>query len=65
MIRPYVVRYSGLWLGGKAVVMANSVEEAKELVEKHPKTMEFTHVRVEKWYRKEFPCVIYGIKLWG
>lgn len=44
----FEVRYSGLWLGGKAIVWANSPEEAIETVRCDSATIEFTNVRVSE-----------------
>lgn len=46
--RMYEVVYDGLWLGGVAVVKAFDPEEARAIVESHPKTVEFKHVRVRE-----------------
>lgn len=37
-MKVFVVSYRGLWLGGKAVVLAESSEEALRLAEQHPET---------------------------
>lgn len=40
-MKMYKVEYCGLWLGGKAIVQANSPEEALALVEFDDRTMGF------------------------
>lgn len=42
----YRVDYEGSWLGGIAVVVAGSEEEAERLVEADPKTVDFKNVEV-------------------
>lgn len=41
VMKAFIVRYSGLWLGGKAVVLAESEIEAIELVGLHRSTINF------------------------
>lgn len=43
----YHVTYDGLWLGGTAVVLAESPDHAKALVAADPKTVSFKRVKVE------------------
>lgn len=40
----YKVRYSGMWLGGKAIVSADSAEQAIEMVRNDPNTANFSEV---------------------
>lgn len=40
-MKAFLITYEGLWLGGKAVVFAESGEEALALVEAHPETCFF------------------------
>lgn len=47
-VMPYRVGYEGMWLGGEAIVLASSAEEAIELVRKDNKTCLFNHVTVEE-----------------
>jgi hypothetical protein len=44
MLKTYIVNYSGLWLGGTAIVRAESEQEAIEEVRSHRFTTNFTHV---------------------
>ena len=48
MKKIYEVCYSGLWLGGHAIVCAESAEEAKLLIENDPSTVEFKNVVVNE-----------------
>jgi hypothetical protein len=47
-MKAYLVTYSGLWLGGEAVALANSAEEAIALVKSHPRALNFTDVQAEE-----------------
>ena len=38
-MRAWQVDYSGMWLGGTAIVLAESEDEALRLVEQHPGTV--------------------------
>lgn len=42
------VNYSGLWMGGVAIVIAETKEDAIEQVRNHRTTLEFKNVTVEK-----------------
>lgn len=42
------VTYNGSWLGGRAFVLANTSEEAFDLVKNHPDTLDFELVEVEE-----------------
>lgn len=44
----FVVNYKGLWLGGKAIVWADTEDQAIELVRQDPNTQEFTNISVEE-----------------
>jgi len=44
----YLVRYSGLWLGGEAFVFADNESEALEKVKNDKRTSNFTEVKVKK-----------------
>lgn len=44
----FVVTYSGLWLGGKAIVFAENEEQALSLVREDPTTVEFENVTIEE-----------------
>lgn len=57
-LNPYVVNYDGLYTGGCAIVMAESDEEAKNLVQDHHNTINFKDVDVFKC--KSGPGVIYN-----
>lgn len=46
-MRVYVVSYRGLWMGGQAVVLADSPEQATEMVRTHPDTVGFEDVKVQ------------------
>ena len=46
-MKAFVVRYNGLWLGGKAVVLAEDENEAKQLVRQHRLTVDFEDVEVD------------------
>lgn len=41
MLSVYLVKYKGLYMGGKALVKAENAEEALSLVENDPKTINF------------------------
>jgi hypothetical protein len=41
MMSAYLVTYTGLWLGGKAIVIAKSKAEALQLVQNHSETVSF------------------------
>jgi hypothetical protein len=43
-LNAYKVTYKGLWLGGKAVVLAHTHGEAIELVRKHKNTIAFENI---------------------
>lgn len=43
----YRVTYEGLWLGGKAIVIAANEEDAIELVRQHKNTVRFNKVNAE------------------
>jgi hypothetical protein len=43
----YLVTYKGLWLGGKAIVIAENQDHALQLVKDHETTGRFTSVTVE------------------
>ncbi|URC22461.1 hypothetical protein KAMAJI_00330 [Serratia phage vB_SmaM-Kamaji] len=45
-VRPYAVRYDGLWLGGKAIVLAQNEGEAERMVAEHQNTVSFKDVEV-------------------
>lgn len=47
-MKVFEVRYDGLWLGGKAIVIAETKEEAIELVRNHSSTISFEDVRVNE-----------------
>lgn len=47
-LSPYIVHYDGLWTGGNAVVLAESDEDAKDLVREHSSTVNFKDVDVFK-----------------
>lgn len=42
----YTVDYCGSWLGGRAIVVADTPEQAMELTEDHPDTMNFKDVTI-------------------
>lgn len=42
------VNYSGLWMGGVAIVIAETKEDAIEQVRNHRSTVEFENVTVEE-----------------
>ncbi|WDR22140.1 hypothetical protein PJM41_0055 [Salmonella phage vB_SenS_UTK0009] len=42
------VNYSGLWMGGVAIVIAEAKEDAIEQVKNHRSTIEFENVTVEE-----------------
>ncbi|EJT0117313.1 hypothetical protein NVX19_003589 [Salmonella enterica] len=42
------VNYSGLWMGGVAIVIAETEEDAIEQVKNHRTTLEFKNVTVEE-----------------
>lgn len=44
----FKVNYSGLWLGGIAIVVAETAEEAVELARNHRSSIEFENVTVEE-----------------
>tara|TARA_R110000851_G_scaffold108264_1_gene229396 strand:- start:436 stop:621 length:186 start_codon:yes stop_codon:yes gene_type:complete len=44
----YLVTYSGLWLGGEAIVFAEYELEAVALVENDDRTVRFTSVKAEE-----------------
>lgn len=44
----FEVNYDGMWLGGAAIVVAETAEEAIELVKNHSSTVSFENVRVEE-----------------
>ena len=51
----YEVSYHGLWLGGVAIVIADSEEEAIELVNQDSATVAFTNITtkvIQKGYAK-------------
>lgn len=43
----FKVTYNGLWMGGVAIVVAETPEQAIELVKNHKDTIEFNRVDVE------------------
>lgn len=47
-MKVFEVRYDGLWLGGKAIVIAETKEEAIELVRNHSSTISFEDVMVNE-----------------
>ncbi len=55
----YEISYKGLWLGGIAVVAADSEAEAIELVRADPGTCGFSDVAV-KQILVPGPCVLYN-----
>lgn len=44
----YEVTYSGLWLGGVAIVFAETPEDAVKLVGEHQWTINFTNVSADE-----------------
>lgn len=44
----FKVNYSGLWLGGKALVLAEDEEQAISLVREDSHTVEFKNIVVEE-----------------
>lgn len=42
------VDYKGLWLGGTAIVIAETAEEAIELARNHRSSIEFENVTIEE-----------------
>lgn len=44
----FKVNYRGLWLGGTAIVVAETAEEAIELARNHRSSIEFEGVTVEE-----------------
>ncbi|AXC43152.1 hypothetical protein [Salmonella phage S124] len=44
----FKVNYRGLWLGGTAIVIAKTEEEAIELARNHRSSIEFEDVTVEE-----------------
>ena len=60
-MRPYLVTYKGLWLGGKAVVMATNKEHAERLAKEHPSTIDFEKVSVDEIECEgDGACVLYN-----
>ncbi len=48
MLKLYKVSYEGLYMGGMAIVKAESEEEAKSMVESDERTVSFNDVSVIK-----------------
>jgi hypothetical protein len=59
-MKAFLITYDGVWLGGKAVVLAETKEEAIELVKNDEQTVEFNDVQVEQELDIKFPCVFYN-----
>lgn len=47
-MRAWIVRYRGMWAGGRAVVLAETEEEARDLVQAHRHTVNFKDAEVEE-----------------
>lgn len=45
-VKLFEVRYNGSWLGGQAFVLAESPEQAEEMVRNDPSTLDFFKVTV-------------------
>lgn len=58
-MKAYEVSYNGSYLGGHAVVLANSAEEAIQLVKAHPSTCNFNYPKeAHKPEAREITCVL-------
>ena len=56
----YIIEYKGLWMGGVAVVLANSARQAIELVREDPASVNFTEVEVVGLASINHPKVVYN-----
>jgi hypothetical protein len=59
-MKAYYITYDGIWLGGKAVVLAESEDEALDLVKNDKATIEFTDVGVEEVHDLTEAVVLYN-----
>lgn len=59
-MKQWLVTYDGLWLGGKAVVVAASQQEAEELVRNHKSTVKFNNVFTAELGELSESCVLYN-----
>jgi hypothetical protein len=56
----FKVTYKGSWLGGRAIVIANDEQEARDLVSAHRGTVEFKQVEVEDYGEVTQGSVLYN-----
>ena len=56
----YHVIYSGVWLGGKAVVLAKSRKGALRQVREHSKTVGPENMEVKEVFGLDKPVVVYN-----
>jgi len=59
MLKAYHITYDGLWLGGRAIVIAHTRKIALRLLEEEG-PVEFTDVKIEKVISLDKPKVIYN-----
>lgn len=59
-LKRWHISYKGLWLGGTAIVLAHSEEEAIELVRDHPDTLNFEDYFVAELEQPLGSCVLYN-----
>ena len=59
-MKAFLIKYDGLWMGGRAVVIAKTRKTALKLVESDPHTLEFTDVEIEKMFDVTEPQVLYN-----
>lgn len=59
-MKAYIVEYKGLWLGGTAAVIADSLEQAVELVRVHKDTLSFVKISVSDPISIDSPTVLYN-----
>ena len=59
-MKAFLIKYDGLWMGGKAIVIAKTKKTALRLVEEDENTLEFTDVKVEEIIELDKPKILYN-----
>ena len=61
-LKAFLVTYKGLWLGGKAVVLADCADTACDMVREHKSTITFEQVEATEVGQGDKACVLFNDK---
>jgi hypothetical protein len=59
-MKAFLITYDGLWLTGKAIVIAKTKKTALKLLEADPQSLELTDVEVKEVFELDKPQVLYN-----